>query len=119
LILTSLNTLTDSISYEGAHFTNFGYEYHPGSDGDVTWSIERDPTWKILASAMGPDPSVDVGQRDISNEPMAIILVSLILNCIFRIKADQDTVSQNLAISTKFQEPQWGKLVTPGTFRIE
>ena len=83
LSLTSLNTLTDSVSYEGAQYTNYGYEYHPGSDGDIVWSIDRQPTWKILSSAIGPDPSVDVGQRDISNEPMAIILVSSISNCIF------------------------------------
>ncbi|GAA5827664.1 hypothetical protein JCM10212_006777, partial [Sporobolomyces blumeae] len=70
----SLNTLTDDISYEGAHYTNYGFEYEPGADGRITWAIDQSPTWRILSSAMGPDSTVDIGQRDISNEPMAIIL---------------------------------------------
>lgn len=73
---SSLNTLTDSISYEGASYTNYGFEYKPGGEGQVTWSINQSPTWRILASAMGPDETVDVGQRDISNEPMSIVMVS-------------------------------------------
>jgi hypothetical protein len=72
----SLNTLTDAISFEGAHYTNYGFEYTPGSDGQITWAIDQSPTWRILSSAMGPDETVDIGQRDISNEPMAIIMVS-------------------------------------------
>lgn len=96
---SSLNTLTDSISYEGASYTNYGFEYKPGGEGQVTWSINQSPTWRILASAMGPDETVDVGQRDISNEPMSIVM--------------------NLAISTKFQEPQWGKLKFPGKLRVD
>ncbi|GAA5962832.1 hypothetical protein JCM3765_001538 [Sporobolomyces pararoseus] len=95
----SLNTLTDDISYEGAHYTNYGFEYTPGGDGQITWAINQNPTWRILSSAMGPDPTVDIGQRDISNEPMAIIM--------------------NLAISTKFQLPQWGKVQFPGTLRVD
>ncbi|GAA5935488.1 SKN1/KRE6 family beta-glucan synthesis-associated protein [Sporobolomyces koalae] len=95
----SLNTLTDSISYEGAHYTNYGFEYTPGPDGQVTWAIDQSPTWRLLSSAVGPDAEVDIGQRDISQEPMAIIM--------------------NLAISTKFQQPQWDKVQFPGTLRVD
>lgn len=77
----SLNTLTDDISFEGAHYTNYGFEYTPGGDGQITWAINQNPTWRILSSAMGPDETVDIGQRDVSNEPMAIIMVSFRLLC--------------------------------------
>ncbi|GAA5948901.1 hypothetical protein JCM21900_003465 [Sporobolomyces salmonicolor] len=95
----SLNTLTDTTSYEGAGYTSYGFEYDPGTDGRITWAINATPTWELTASAIGPNDNTQIGQRLIAQEPMHILL--------------------NLAISEKFQEPQWGKLVFPGTLRID
>ncbi|GAA6037271.1 hypothetical protein JCM8097_008655 [Rhodosporidiobolus ruineniae] len=95
----SLNTLTDDTSYDGKGYTTYGYEYDPGTDGRITWAINGSQTWQLNADAFGPNDQTEIGQRLIAEEPMYIIF--------------------NLAISTKFQEPQWGKLEFPGTLRID
>ncbi|GAA5969770.1 hypothetical protein JCM21900_004194 [Sporobolomyces salmonicolor] len=94
----SLETLTDATSYEGAGWQTYGFEYDPGPDGRITWSINSNPTWELSATAIPPNELTQIGQRLISEEPMAIML--------------------NLAISTKFQYPEWGKLTFPATLRI-
>ncbi|ORY55166.1 family 16 glycoside hydrolase [Leucosporidium creatinivorum] len=95
----SLNTLTDDTSFDGAGYTSYGYEYDPGPNGRITWAINGSQTWELNASAMGPDEEAQIGQRLVSEEPMYITL--------------------NLAISMKFQEPQWAKLDFPGKLRID
>ncbi|GAA5901188.1 hypothetical protein JCM8208_002298 [Rhodotorula glutinis] len=95
----SLNTLTDSTSYEGAGYSTYGYEYEPGADGRITWAINGEKTWQLNANAMPPRDDVQIGQRLISVEPMYIIF--------------------NLAISKAFQTPEWGKLEFPGHLQID
>ncbi|ORY74277.1 glycoside hydrolase family 16 protein [Leucosporidium creatinivorum] len=113
----SLNTLTDDTSYEGAGWTSYGAEFDPGADGKsltltrgcrltllistgrITWAINGSQTWQFNADAFGPNEEAQIGQRLIAEEPMYINI--------------------NLAISTKFQEPQWGKLEFPGHLRID
>jgi len=60
------------------NFHNFGFEYfaNPQSrpDGFVTWSMDNTPTIRMGASAIGPDQATGIGQRLISEEPMAIYL---------------------------------------------
>ncbi|GAA5896001.1 hypothetical protein JCM8208_007502 [Rhodotorula glutinis] len=95
----SIISLTDTTSYEGKGYSTFGFEYEPGPDGVITWAVNRTPTWQITAGAMGPNDETGVGQRLVSEEPMAINI--------------------NLAISKAFQEPDWAHLTFPGTFRID
>lgn len=95
----SVITLTDDTSYEGAGYTSFGFEYEPGSDGRITWAVNATPSWELSAAAMGPNADAQIGQRLVSEEPMSIIL--------------------NLAISEKFQPPEWGKMTFPGTLRFD
>ncbi|GAA6061183.1 hypothetical protein JCM10212_002396 [Sporobolomyces blumeae] len=97
----SLEVQTDATSYEGNGYTTYGFEYEP-SEGDtaghIQWAINGTETWRLNDNAMGPSPEAGIGQRKVSVEPMSINL--------------------NLAISTKFQMPQWGKIQFPGTLRI-
>ncbi|KAK4331397.1 Beta-glucan synthesis-associated protein KRE6 [Rhodotorula toruloides] len=95
----SLNTLTDATSYEGAGYSTYSMEYDPGADGRITWGINSNPTWQLNANAMGPNSETQIGQRLVSEEPMYLIF--------------------NLAISTKFQQPEWGKIKFPGHLRID
>jgi beta-glucan synthesis-associated protein KRE6 len=76
-----------------------GAEFDPGADGRITWAINGSRTWQFNADAFGPNEETQIGQRLIAEEPMYINI--------------------NLAISTKFQEPQWGKLEFPGHLRVE
>lgn len=95
----SVITLSDRTSYENAGYTSFGYEYDPGPDGRITWAMNGTQTWQLNAAAIGPNTDSEVAQRLISEEPMSINL--------------------NLAISTKFQYPEWGKLAFPAHLWID
>ena len=66
----SVITLTDAVSYEGAGYQTYGFEYQPGPDGYITWYYNGNPTWTMQASAIGPDPETQIAQRLVSEEPM-------------------------------------------------
>ncbi|GAA5943225.1 uncharacterized protein JCM15063_005298 [Sporobolomyces koalae] len=97
----SLEVQTDATSFEGAGYTTYGFEYDP-SEGDtaghIQWAINGTETWRLNDNAMGPDSAAQIGQRKVSVEPM--------------------TINLNLAISFKFQTPEWGKIQFPGKLRI-
>ncbi|KAM0791358.1 hypothetical protein ACM66B_005825 [Microbotryomycetes sp. NB124-2] len=95
----SVITLTDDTSYDGKGYTTFGFEYDPGADGRITWAVNATPSWQLNSDAIGPNAEAQISQRLISEEPMAMIL--------------------NLAISTKFQPPEWGKIRFPGVLRFD
>ncbi|GAA5850712.1 hypothetical protein JCM8547_009065 [Rhodosporidiobolus lusitaniae] len=97
----SLEVMTDSTSYSGGAgtYTSYGFEYDPGPDGSIRWAINGTSTWTLHASAIGPSEEAQISQRDISEEPMSIVL--------------------NLGISESFQQPEWGKIRFPGEFLID
>ncbi|KAM0754664.1 beta-glucan synthesis-associated [Meredithblackwellia eburnea MCA 4105] len=95
----SINTQTDTTSYEGAGYSTFGFEYQTGGDGHITWAMNGTQTWQLNADAMGPNSETQISQRLVSEEPMYIVL--------------------NLAISLSFQQPEWGKLTFPGVYRVD
>ena len=99
----SVYTYTDTTSYVdgGATQTTYGMEYHPGggTDANITWAVNGTETWSMLAAAMGPNEGTEIGQRLVSEEPMAIIM--------------------NLALSTKAQEPLYQYLTFPATFKVD
>ena len=105
----SVQTVTDATSYDGLGYSTFGtsssyragpsdyakfilgFEYTPGRDGKITWAWDSNPTWRLYADAMGVNTETQIDQRLVAEEPLSIVI--------------------NLAISNKFQTPQWGKLV--------
>ncbi|GAA5986587.1 hypothetical protein JCM5350_008308 [Sporobolomyces pararoseus] len=95
----SVITLTDTTSYDGKGYTRYGFEYEPGSNGQITWFVNDTASWRILASALGPNEETGISQRLISEEPMSINI--------------------NLAISKAFQTPNWANLTFPGVLRID
>ncbi|KAL7273224.1 beta-glucan synthesis-associated protein [Rhizina undulata] len=59
--------------YSGQKYQKYAFEYLPGkADGAIAWFVGDEETFRMTGNAVGPDGNV--GQRDISREPMSIIL---------------------------------------------
>lgn len=79
-------------------FQSFGFEYlNDDTEGYIRWFIGKDPTHTVFAPSLGPNGNV--GQRQISKEPMSIIL--------------------NLGISNSWVYIDWPSLIWPSHFRID
>ncbi|CAO1617860.1 unnamed protein product [Sympodiomycopsis kandeliae] len=80
----------------GAHYTP---DWQGTGDGEVTWFIDGKAAWKVKGSAIGPDSRIDIGQRLIPVEPMAIIM--------------------NLGMSDGFQTIRYSSLQFPATLKVD
>ncbi|KAF8906538.1 glycoside hydrolase family 16 protein [Gymnopilus junonius] len=72
----SLVTNTNPSCYEddGGCYSVYGFEYKSGFDtGYITWITNGQQAWTLNAPGMGPDPSVQISTRPISQEPMYLI----------------------------------------------
>lgn len=58
--------------YEGNAYQLYAFEYTPGAQGKVTWFVGNTATWTFDARSVGPNGNV--GQRVVSQEPMAIVV---------------------------------------------
>ncbi|CAG8504755.1 9443_t:CDS:2, partial [Dentiscutata heterogama] len=67
---SSLTTVNSEI-YNDCAYEKYAFEYEPGSDGYISWFIGDQLTWGMNASAVGPNKMNGIGQRIISEEPMA------------------------------------------------
>ncbi|KAF8249852.1 beta-glucan synthesis-associated [Wilcoxina mikolae CBS 423.85] len=62
-----------AISSEGYFFQKFAFEYIPGQeDGAIAWFVGDEETFRMSGKAIGPNGNI--GQRDVSREPMSIVL---------------------------------------------
>lgn len=57
-----------------------GFEYFSNPNdrnaGYITWVADGKKSWTMHASATGPNPVTGVGQRLVSEEPMAMVSVA-------------------------------------------
>ncbi|KAF7914872.1 hypothetical protein EAE99_010426 [Botrytis elliptica] len=85
--------------YDGNGYQTYGFEYTPGSEGQVTWFVGDQYTWKMDARALRPNGNV--GQRTMPEEPMALIM--------------------NLGMGTSFSQVMMPNLNTlfPATMRFD
>lgn len=64
----------DNTDYNGNGFATYGVEFWSDPDdrdgGYVVWYVNGKETWRVEASAIGPDTVSMVSQRLISEEPM-------------------------------------------------
>ncbi|KAJ7264010.1 beta-glucan synthesis-associated [Mycena haematopus] len=71
-------TYIPSTVYSQQDFGVYGFEYwaDPNNRGDgyITWAASGTESWTMKASAIGPDPVAEIGQRLIPEEPMYLIL---------------------------------------------
>lgn len=94
---TTLNTTWYEYSSTPS-YQSFGFEFMSGdSDGYIRWFIGKTPTHTLFAPSLGPNGNI--GQRQISKEPMSIIL--------------------NLGISNSWVYIDWPSLVWPSRMRID
>ncbi|WVR08937.1 hypothetical protein IAU60_005996 [Kwoniella sp. DSM 27419] len=74
---TSAITKTNQSCYtqETGCFSIYGFEYRPGGDdGYITWVSNSKKAWTIRAAAMAPNTEAMISQRQISTEPMYLII---------------------------------------------
>ena len=65
-------TNTNNKWYDGNAYQSYSFQYEPGKEGSIVWSVGDEPTWKLDARALGPNGNI--GQRTIPTEPMAMIM---------------------------------------------
>ncbi|KKY27444.1 putative betaglucan synthetase [Phaeomoniella chlamydospora] len=58
--------------YDGKEYQVYAFEYEPGPSGWVRWFVGEDYTWHMDAKSVGPNGNI--GQRVVSEEPMALIM---------------------------------------------
>lgn len=58
--------------YNGNEYQTYGFEYTPGSSGDISWFVGDDYVWKLDHRALRPNGNI--GQRVIPMEPMTVIM---------------------------------------------
>ena len=80
--MSALTNLPDDMFQgSGANFKTLGFEYWANpknrDEGFINWQVDGKPTHRVGAAAMGPDQGPEgsqVGQRNIPEEPMSIVL---------------------------------------------
>ncbi|KAI9840649.1 MAG: hypothetical protein M1838_003960 [Thelocarpon superellum] len=91
-------TVLNNLWYDGGEYQRYAFEYTPGtSSGAITWFVGSDVAYKMLGASVGPNGNI--GQRQISEEPMSIVL--------------------NLGISNAWTYIDWANLTFPTTMRID
>ncbi|VVT45411.1 uncharacterized protein SAPINGB_P000741 [Magnusiomyces paraingens] len=94
---TALNATWYELS-STPRYQTYGFEYlNDDSEGYIRWFVGSTPVFTLYAPALGPNGNID--QREISKEPMSIIL--------------------NLGISTSWVYIDWPSLVWPSRMRID
>jgi hypothetical protein len=67
-------TYIPSTVYSGQDYGVYGFEYWADpdnrDDGYITWVSSGTESWTMKAAAVGPDTTVEIGQRLIPEEPM-------------------------------------------------
>ncbi|KAG8967767.1 hypothetical protein FRC03_009316 [Tulasnella sp. 419] len=102
--ISSLTNINDNwFQNNNPEFAVYGVEFVPNKEhrdqAQITWVSGGVPSWQLRAPAAGPDPSVEIGQRLVSEEPMAIVL--------------------NLAISEGYQTVDPSTLTFPALLKFD
>ena len=80
----AVSTLTrvpnDAYRDGGAGFSMFGMEFQSNADdrskGYITWYVDNKESWTLYGSGLGPNSDTQIGQRLVSEEPMALVSTS-------------------------------------------
>ncbi|KAI9681377.1 MAG: hypothetical protein M1817_002660 [Caeruleum heppii] len=65
-------TVLNNDWYDGNQYQTYAFEYTPGADGQVTFLVGADATWKMDGRSVGPNGNI--GQRILPEEPMSMIM---------------------------------------------
>jgi beta-glucanase (GH16 family) len=58
--------------YDGKEYQKYGIEYVPGAEGDLSWFVGDEYTWKLDHRSLRPNGNI--GQRVLPEEPMSIVM---------------------------------------------
>lgn len=58
--------------YDGKAYQTYGFEYTPGAEGEMTWFVGKEKTFKLDHRATRPNGNI--GQRVLPEEPMTVIM---------------------------------------------
>ncbi|SJL07378.1 related to KRE6-glucan synthase subunit [Armillaria ostoyae] len=96
-------TLIDPTHYNDVAYGTYGFEWWSDpdnrDDGYIQWYSGGTESWQVTSAAIGPDSTVEVGQRLIPEEPMYLIL--------------------NLGLSPSFQPADYKHLQFPAKMYID
>nr|ODN86871.1 glucosidase [Cryptococcus depauperatus CBS 7841] len=98
-------TYVDNANYvnTGGQFGVYGFEYYADPNardkGHITWVANGKKTWTMYPAAIGPSDSMKIGQRLITEEPMAMII--------------------NFGMSNGFQTVDFAHLQTPAEMLVD
>lgn len=102
-VSAKVNTTDAAYQFTGGEYDEYGFEYSPGGGPDsyITWTLSQEPAVTFNATALGPNPRTEVGQRPIPQEPMYILM--------------------NLGIASSFAWVNWDVLSTqfPAVMRVD
>ncbi|KAI9764305.1 MAG: hypothetical protein M1835_007602 [Candelina submexicana] len=91
-------TLLNNAWYDERQYQKYAFEYTPGTDnGEIAWYVGEDMSYMMKGKSIGPNGNIQ--SRQISEEPMSIIL--------------------NLGISNAWTWIDWEELTFPTTFNID
>lgn len=93
----SATTLLNNEWYNGTAYQKYAFEYVPGSPGKIAWFVGEDESFMMDSRAIGPNGNV--AQRQVSEEPMSLVL--------------------NLGISGSWSQISFGQLTFPTTMHID
>lgn len=94
-----IRTNQECYQLESGCYDEYAFEYRPGADGDIKWSVSDEVRWSVKAGAIGPDPITEIGQRTIPEEPMYILI--------------------NQGISNNFGDIDWDELIFPSIMSVD
>ncbi|KAH6913815.1 glycoside hydrolase family 16 protein [Coprinopsis sp. MPI-PUGE-AT-0042] len=99
---TSVVTQTNPNCYERDRgcYSVYGFEYRPGFDNAyITWISNGIASWTLREPGVGPNPTVQISARPVSQEPMYIIM--------------------NLGMSTSFSPVDLAHLPFPAQMKVD
>nr|XP_019000894.1 glucosidase [Kwoniella mangroviensis CBS 8507]OCF64355.1 glucosidase [Kwoniella mangroviensis CBS 8507] len=83
----------------GIHGVEMFSDPNNRDNGHITWVADGAKTWTVFPPAVGPSPSMQIGQRIIPEEPMYMIV--------------------NFGMSNGFQAVNWNQLEWPATMLVD
>jgi beta-glucanase (GH16 family) len=113
-------TYIDSQNYNDSHYASYGFEWwsDPGDRdaGYITWFSEGQKSWSMNAASMGPDPTMKVSQRLISEEPhVSCCVLPMYVHWLIQ----HQYIIMNLGMSPGFQAQDYAHLRFPAKMYID
>lgn len=119
--VSALTDISPSV-YGGNGYATYGYELwadpNHRSSGYITWYSNGKPSWQITSATVGPDPTSEVNQRLIPEEPM-VRFSYFFLRGTGTDHWDMQYLILNLGLSPSFQKQDFKHLAFPSVMYVD